>query len=119
MKLFIDSANMDHIREIHEWGVLAGVTTNPSLIAKEGRDAFYKGVLAREMVDRLQEKGGLHTMEDFAEAKGTYESTITTEYRGNIIHECPPQGQGMIALLMLNMMRSARWVLGYRCRMVL
>jgi transaldolase len=38
MKLFIDSANLDHIREIHEWGILAGVTTNPSLIAKEGRD---------------------------------------------------------------------------------
>jgi transaldolase len=36
MKLFIDSANLDHIREIHAWGVLAGVTTNPSLIAKEG-----------------------------------------------------------------------------------
>jgi transaldolase len=38
MKLFIDSANLDHIREVHAWGVLAGVTTNPSLIAKEGRD---------------------------------------------------------------------------------
>ncbi|HMV65708.1 MAG TPA: fructose-6-phosphate aldolase [Myxococcota bacterium] len=38
MKLFIDSANLDHIREIHGWGVLAGVTTNPSLIAREGRD---------------------------------------------------------------------------------
>lgn len=38
MKLFIDSANLDHIREIHGWGVLAGVTTNPSLIAKEGGD---------------------------------------------------------------------------------
>lgn len=38
MKLFLDSANLDHIREIHSWGVLAGVTTNPSLIAKEGGD---------------------------------------------------------------------------------
>ena len=38
MKLFIDSANLDHIREIHGWGILAGVTTNPSLIAKEGGD---------------------------------------------------------------------------------
>ncbi|MGC6492749.1 MAG: fructose-6-phosphate aldolase [Myxococcota bacterium] len=38
MQLFIDSANLDHIREIHGWGVLAGVTTNPSLIAKEGGD---------------------------------------------------------------------------------
>ncbi len=38
MKLFLDSANLAHIREIHAMGVLAGVTTNPSLIAKEGRD---------------------------------------------------------------------------------
>lgn len=38
MKLFIDTANLDEIREVHSWGVLSGVTTNPSLIAKEGRD---------------------------------------------------------------------------------
>ncbi len=38
MKLFLDTANVDEIREIHAWGVLAGVTTNPSLIAREGRD---------------------------------------------------------------------------------
>ncbi|MEQ1572156.1 MAG: fructose-6-phosphate aldolase [Myxococcota bacterium] len=38
MKLFIDTANIDEIREVHSWGVLAGVTTNPSLIAKEGKD---------------------------------------------------------------------------------
>jgi len=38
MKLFIDTANVDHIREVASWGVLAGATTNPSLIAKEGRD---------------------------------------------------------------------------------
>lgn len=38
MKLFIDSANVDEIREISQWGILSGVTTNPSLIAKEGRD---------------------------------------------------------------------------------
>jgi transaldolase len=38
MKLFIDTANLDEIREVRSWGVLAGVTTNPSLIAKEGRD---------------------------------------------------------------------------------
>ncbi|MFZ5968858.1 MAG: fructose-6-phosphate aldolase [Bacillota bacterium] len=40
MKLFIDTANVEEIREISTWGVLAGVTTNPSLIAKEGRDFF-------------------------------------------------------------------------------
>lgn len=37
MKFFIDTANIDEIKEINEWGVISGVTTNPSLIAKEGR----------------------------------------------------------------------------------
>ncbi|MDU4493581.1 MAG: fructose-6-phosphate aldolase [Staphylococcus warneri] len=37
MKLFIDTANVDEIKEINSWGVIEGVTTNPSLIAKEGR----------------------------------------------------------------------------------
>ncbi|CAG7625082.1 Transaldolase [Paenibacillus solanacearum] len=40
MKLFIDTANVDEIRKAHELGVIAGVTTNPSLIAKEGKDFF-------------------------------------------------------------------------------
>lgn len=38
MKLFLDTANIDEIREVNSWGVISGVTTNPSLIAKEGRD---------------------------------------------------------------------------------
>lgn len=38
MRFFIDSANIDHIREIASWGILSGVTTNPSLVAKEGKD---------------------------------------------------------------------------------
>jgi len=38
VKLFLDSANLAHIREIASWGVLDGVTTNPTLVAKEGRD---------------------------------------------------------------------------------
>ncbi len=38
MRLFIDSANVEEIREVSQWGVISGVTTNPSLIAKEGRN---------------------------------------------------------------------------------
>ncbi|HEV8701053.1 MAG TPA: fructose-6-phosphate aldolase [Candidatus Polarisedimenticolia bacterium] len=38
MKIFLDTANIDEIREAHSWGVLDGVTTNPSLVAKEGKD---------------------------------------------------------------------------------
>lgn len=51
MKFFIDTANIDHIKEIASWGVLSGVTTNPSLVAKEGKD--FKGVVQEicEIVD--------------------------------------------------------------------
>ena len=38
MKIFLDTANLDEIRQAHSWGIIDGVTTNPSLIAKEGRD---------------------------------------------------------------------------------
>ena len=38
MKFFLDTAIVDEIRQVHEWGLLSGVTTNPSLIAKSGRD---------------------------------------------------------------------------------
>ena len=41
MKLFIDTANLNEIKEAHGWGIIAGVTTNPSLIAREGRDFVY------------------------------------------------------------------------------
>jgi len=38
MKIFLDTANIDEIREAYSWGILDGVTTNPSLVAKEGKD---------------------------------------------------------------------------------
>jgi transaldolase len=48
MRLFLDTADIDEIREINRWGVLSGVTTNPSLVAKEGGDpeAVWKEILA-------------------------------------------------------------------------
>jgi transaldolase len=48
VKLFLDTANIDEIREINRWGVLSGVTTNPTLIGKEGQDAeqVWKEILA-------------------------------------------------------------------------
>jgi transaldolase len=62
MKLFIDTANVSHIREIQAWGVICGVTTNPSLIAKEGRNfaevvreitSIVDGPISAEVIDTL------------------------------------------------------------------
>jgi len=80
-----------------------GLADALEMIAREGRSAFYEGELAQEMVETLQEKGGLHEMADFAKAAGEYVTPITTNFRGHTVHECPPNGQGVIALLLLNM----------------
>ena len=75
-------------------------------IAREGRAAFYEGELARGIVEELEGLGGLHTMEDLADARGEYVAPIDTDYRGLTVHQCPPNGQGLIALLLLGMLRE-------------
>ena len=51
MKIFIDTANLDMIKEINSWGILDGVTTNPSLVAKEGVDVRTRVREIAEIVD--------------------------------------------------------------------
>lgn len=77
-------------------------------IAKNGAKAFYTGRIAERLVDFLRRAGGLHTLEDFVEARhgATYEAPISTRYRGYDVLECPPNGQGVAALLILNILEG-------------
>ncbi len=73
-------------------------------IARHGRNAFYRGEVARDMADSLQAMGGKHGLEDFANTQSTYTRPIHTTYQGVDLVEHPPNGQGATALLMLNIL---------------
>jgi gamma-glutamyltranspeptidase/glutathione hydrolase len=75
-------------------------------IARQGRSAFYEGDLAEQMLGFLKGQGGLHELEDFDRTRGAFVEPIRTSYRGVEICECPPNGQGLIALLMFNMLET-------------
>lgn len=89
---------------------LGEVFRNPRLartlkqIAEGGRDAFYRGPIAREIVRYAQETGGFLSMEDFERHRSSWVEPVHTNYRGYEVYECPPNGQGIAALLMLNML---------------
>ena len=76
------------------------------LIAKEGSAAFYKGAIAEDIVARLAAHGSLMTADDLAGFEPQAVEPINTNYRGYDIYECPPNGQGIIALLILNMLEG-------------
>jgi gamma-glutamyltranspeptidase/glutathione hydrolase len=75
-------------------------------IAKEGRNGFYKGEVAKTMAKFLQEQGGFLSEEDLASHRSDWVEPVTTNYRGYDVWELPPNGQGMAALQMLNILEA-------------
>ena len=76
------------------------------LIAKEGARAFYRGAIADEIATHVAAHGGLMTADDLAAFAPQEVAPISTNYRGHDIYECPPNGQGVIALLILNILEG-------------
>jgi gamma-glutamyltranspeptidase/glutathione hydrolase len=76
------------------------------LIAEGGRDAFYRGPIAAELVKLSDRAGGLFTPKDFADHTSTWVEPVSTTYRGVEVWELPPNGQGIAALQMLNILEG-------------
>ncbi|TRX64601.1 gamma-glutamyltransferase [Carboxylicivirga sp. M1479] len=75
-------------------------------LAKNGRDYFYKGELAKTTTQFIQEQGGFLSMEDMAEHHSQWVDPVSINYRGYDIWELPPNGQGITALQMLNILKG-------------
>ncbi|MCL4523731.1 MAG: gamma-glutamyltransferase [Acidobacteria bacterium] len=87
---------------------LGEIFHNPDLawtykqIAAHGRDAYYSGEIAKKLLDFMRQKGGTMTAADLAEFSAEWVEPISTTYRGWTVYEIPPNGQGIAALMMLN-----------------
>jgi gamma-glutamyltranspeptidase/glutathione hydrolase len=99
--VFLPGGEVPAVGTIHRQPALAATL---ELLAREGRDGFYSGAVAEDIVAYLRGLGGLHTLDDFAAAKGEYVQSIKTRFRDYDVYECPPNGQGIIALMILNIL---------------
>jgi gamma-glutamyltranspeptidase/glutathione hydrolase len=75
-------------------------------IARDGPDAFYKGSIARQIVAFSQANGGYFSQRDFDEHRADWVEPVSTNYRGVDVWELPPNGQGIAALQILNVLES-------------
>ncbi|WP_173089105.1 gamma-glutamyltransferase [Devosia sp. 1635] len=86
--------------------------SNPALaatlrrIARDGRSAFYEGEVAEDIVATLRAAGGLHDAADLASFAAETTRPITAAYRDHVLHECPPNGQGLAALIIARLLEG-------------
>jgi len=89
-----------------------GIFKNPQLantleiIAEKGRAGFYEGEVAKTIADFIQAQGGFLTYEDLAGFHSEWVEPVSTNYRGYDVWELPPNGQGMVALQILNILEN-------------
>src|SRR5579884_613334 len=76
------------------------------ILATEGRDAFYRGPLARTITEYVQRSGGVLSLEDMQQHHSDWVTPISTNYRGYDVYEFPPNSQGVAVLEMLNIIEG-------------
>jgi gamma-glutamyltranspeptidase/glutathione hydrolase len=75
-------------------------------LALGGRDAFYKGEIAKAVADYCEKNGGFISLADLAAQKSEWVEPISTDYRGYTVYEIPPNSQGLTALITLNILEG-------------
>jgi gamma-glutamyltranspeptidase/glutathione hydrolase len=75
-------------------------------LAEGGKEAYYQGKIAAAIVEVIQGAGGVMSENDLAVHTSTWETPISTTYHGHRLWECPPNGQGLAALLALNILED-------------
>ena len=99
MKIFIDTADLDEIREIASWGVLDGVTTNPTLVAKSGLsfnkilDEIFKLVDGPISLEAVSDKA-----DDMVKEAKSLVSKVSEKYRKNVTIKIPMTSEGLKAV---------------------
>lgn len=83
-----------------------GLARTFQAVAEGGKSAFYHGEIAEAVATVIQEAGGCMTVGDLAAHQATWDDPISTTYRGYRVWECPPNGQGLAALLGLNILEG-------------
>ncbi|XP_064617708.1 glutathione hydrolase-like YwrD proenzyme [Liolophura sinensis] len=75
-------------------------------LGKNGKSAFYSGRIAQAIVDVVQKFGGVMTLEDLVNHNTTFDDPISVDYKGCRVWEMPPSGQGITALMALNVLEG-------------
>ena len=83
-----------------------GLVRTYEAIAQGGRDAFYRGEIARTIVAFSESNGGYFTMADFTDHSSVWVEPVTSSYRGYDVWEIPPNSSGIVALMMLNILEG-------------
>ncbi|MBM3180540.1 MAG: gamma-glutamyltransferase [Chloroflexi bacterium] len=83
-----------------------GLAKTLSVIARENKRGFYQGQIAEAIATVIKEAGGCLSEDDLASHVSTWENPISVDYRGLRVFECPPNGQGITALIALNILEG-------------
>jgi gamma-glutamyltranspeptidase/glutathione hydrolase len=100
-RVFLREGSAPEVGEVFQNPQLASAL---KLVASGGANAFYRGPIAKAILKTSDRLGGKFAAEDLSEYEAEWVSPISTEYRGWKIYELPPNGQGIAALEMLNIM---------------